>query len=101
MTAPEQDTAVVDDAPLLPQQPKKPRKDTSVASDAGHSPADIKGKYHIMKYDTHGKDGTYAVRLKGGQQFTENPKCDVVAEPRGGTSDLRGAQQGCEAGHGA
>ena len=71
VTAPEQDTAVVDDAPLLPQQPKKPRKGTSVASDAGHSPADIKSKHHIMKYDTHGKDGTYAVRLKGGQQFTE------------------------------
>ena len=68
---PEQDTAVVDDSHLLPEQPKKRCHDTSVASDAGHSPADIKGKYHIMKYGKHGKDGTYAVRLKGGPQFTE------------------------------
>ena len=36
-----------------------------------HPPANIKGKYHIMKYGSHGKDGTYAVRLKDGPQFTE------------------------------
>ena len=66
-----QDTAVVDDSQLLPEQSKKRCKGTSVASDAQHPPADIKAKFHLMKYARHGKDGTYAVRLTGGPQFTE------------------------------
>ena len=66
---PKQDTAVVDDSQLLPDQPKKRCRYTGVASDAGHPPT--KDKYHIMKYLRHGKDGTCAVRLKGGSQFTE------------------------------
>ena len=68
---PEQDTAVVDDPQSLPEQAKKRRSDISVVSDARHPPANIKGRYHIMKYGSHGKDGTYAVRLKDGPQFTE------------------------------
>ena len=72
---PEQDTAVVDNSRLLPEQPKKRCKDTSVVSAAGNPPADIRGAYCIMKYDRHGKDCTYAVRLKGGSQFTEINIC--------------------------
>ena len=66
-----EDTTVVDDSQLLPEQSKKRCKVTSVVSDAQHPPADIKVKYHLMKYSRHGKDGTYAVRLTGGPQFTE------------------------------
>ena len=66
---PKQDTAVVDDSQLLPDQPKKRCRYTGVASDAGHPPT--KDKYHIMKYLRYGKDGTCAIRLKGGSQFTE------------------------------
>ena len=66
---PEQNIAAVDDSQLLPEQPKKRCRYTCVASDAGHPPT--KDKYHIMKYLRHGKDGTCAVRLQGGSQFTE------------------------------
>ena len=61
----------MDNPQLLPEQPKKRRSDSSVVSDAGHPPANIKGRHHIIKYGSHGKDGTYTVRLKDGPQFTE------------------------------
>ena len=66
------DTALVDDDPRsLPEQAKKRGSAIIVVSDARHAPANIKGKYHIVKYGSHGKDGTYTVRLKDGPQFTE------------------------------
>ena len=92
---PEQDTAVVDDPQLLPEQFKKQCKGTSVASDAQHPPAD-------MTYSRHGKDGTYAVRLTGGPQFTEvNMPNATLLQNREVAEAVCAELNGCEAGHGA